>query len=91
MEAREQPRLPSEGGRQPEEAAAVEEEPFFARGAEVAGSGISIKEAGRRRELRVAEDRPVREREMHGYMAAATVGATAFETRGRALGRGRPR
>ena len=47
MEAREQPRLPSEGGRQPEEAAAaVEEERFFARGAEVAGSGISIKEAG---------------------------------------------
>jgi len=81
VEAREQPRLPSEGGRQPEEAAAVEEEPFFARGAEVAGSGISIKEAGRRRELRVAEDRPVREREMHGHHAAAKPGQMAAGVR----------
>ena len=78
MEAREQPRLPSEGGRQPEEAAAVEEEPFFARGAEVAGSGISIKEAGRRRELRVAEDRPVREREMHGHQGRCHGGCYLF-------------
>ena len=66
VEAREQPRLPGEGARQQEEAVGgAEEEPVVARGAEVAGGGISVDEAGRH-ELRVAEDRPIREREMHG-------------------------
>ena len=78
MEAREQPRLPGEGARQQEEAVGgAEEEPVVARGAEVAGGGISVDEA-ELHELRVAEDRPVREREMPGHHGRCHGGCYLF-------------